>query len=322
MIKYSIITPQFNSFDLMGEYFKSLESQKFKDFEVIIVDDCSTDGSYEKLKDYVDKSKLNIKLFQSEKNLGPGNARNIGLDHAHGEWITFVDNDDWVDSAFLEDVDRVINENDVNAIIYDYYGSLDGKLSLNHSMYIPIEGEKTASECVISLRNHTIGKFYKYSCCNNLRYPKIRRCEDVAYVTQAIVMCEKAYYLMKPLYYYRQRPTSLSNQKNLDEREMIEAFGILEKNIGNKYRKELDEKAVTDLLYGVVLMMCKAGKSSKEIRDYIINFENKHRNWHKAKIIKYLGLPKRLFLTCVKYRFILGVRGISYIHTKMISKGS
>ncbi len=322
MIKYTIITPQYNSFEMMDQYFRSLESQSFKDFEVIIVDDCSTDGSYEKLKKYVAQSKLNIRLLQSKKNMGPGNARNIGLDNAKGEWITFIDNDDWVENTFLEEVNEIISKYDVNAVIYDYYGSLDGKLSLNNSMYIPIEGIKTVSECVVSTRNHTFGKFYKLSECADLRFPKIRRCEDVAYVTQALVRCKNAYYLMKPLYYYRQRPTSLSNQKTLDEKDMIEAFSILEKNLGVQYRQELDEKAVTDLLYGVVLMMCKAGKSSKEIHNYINNFDKKHKNWYKSKIIKYLGLPKRLFLICAKYRFILGIKGISYIHTKMISRGS
>ena len=66
MVKYTIITPQFNSFDLMDKYFDSLLNQTIKDFEVIIVDDCSTDGSWKKLQEYVKHSPLHIKLLQSE----------------------------------------------------------------------------------------------------------------------------------------------------------------------------------------------------------------------------------------------------------------
>lgn len=322
MPKFSIITPQYNSFDLMNNYFESLNNQTFKDFEVIIIDDCSDDGSFEKLNEYIDQSNLNIRLFQSCKNQGPGNARNIGLDHVRGEWVTFIDNDDWVTPDFLERVNNVIENYNINAVIYDYYGWLDGKLSINHSMYIPKAGRKTASECVVSVRNHTIGKFYKFSDCVNLRFPNIRRCEDVAYVSQALALCGNAYYLMEPLYYYRQRQASLSNKNSLDESEMIKAFAILEKELGEKYKSELGEKSVTDLLYGVLLMMCKANKTSKFIRDYINTYELKYPNWHKSRIIQYLGKPKQLFLKCAKMRFILGLKAIAYIHSYIISKGS
>ena len=93
MPKYSIITPEYNSFNLMERYFDSLENQTFMDFEIVIVDDCSTDDSYEKLQEYARKSPLSITLKQSEKNFGPGNTRNIGLDNATGEWVTFIDID-------------------------------------------------------------------------------------------------------------------------------------------------------------------------------------------------------------------------------------
>lgn len=322
MPKFSIITPQYNSFDLMADYFKSLEKQTFKDFEVIIVDDCSTDGSYDKLQEFVASSKLDIKLFRSDINSGPGNARNIGLDHVSGEWITFVDNDDWVVDTFLEEINEVINREKINAVIYDYYGYLNGKLSIHHSMYIPTAGRKTVSDCVISARNHTVGKFYKFTNCNRLRFPNIRRCEDVAYVSQAIALCGGAYYLNKPLYYYRQRPTSLSNKSSLDETEMLQAFAILNKTIGEKYRKELCDKSVTDLLYGVLLMMCKAHKSRTEIMKYIYAYEHKYPEWTKSILIPYLGFPKRAFLFFARLHSVLGLKLIAKLHSYLISKGS
>lgn len=322
MPRFTIITPQYNSFDLMANYFDSLSNQTYKDFEVIIVDDCSVDGSYEKLVEYTKESNLNIRLFQSKYNQGPGNARNIGLDNVKGEWITFIDNDDWVSHDFLEKINNIIEEQNVNAVIYDYYGWLDGKVSINHSMYIPSSGLKTASECVISVRNHTFGKFYKFSDCKNLRFPNIRRCEDVAYVSQALVLCRKAYYLMEPLYYYRQRPNSLSNQSKMDETGMLQAFSILEDRLGNEYPDEIKQKSVCDLLYGVLLMMCKARKSNKELLTYIKKYENKYPDWHKSEIINYLGLPKKVFLKCAKLHSVMGIRIITKIHSYLISKGS
>lgn len=321
-MKYSIITPQFNSFDLMDRYFDSLLNQTLKDFEVIIVDDCSTDGSWEKLQEFVKSTPLQITLLQAEKNSGPGNARNIGIETAKGEWITFVDNDDWVTIDFLEKVDVIIERENVNCVIYDYYKWLDGKTGIARSMYIDLGGRKSVSDCVISVRNHTFGKFYKLAECASIRFPRVRRCEDVAYVTQAIAACGNAYYLNEPLYYYRQRPTSLSNNSNMDHSDMINAFSILEEKFLKDYPIEMKNRSVTDILYGALLMQCKAGKSNSEILDYIKAYEQKYPEWWKCEIIQYLGKPKIAFLKCAQWHFIPGIKMISFFHSLMIKRGA
>ena len=322
MAKYSIITPQFNSFDLMDKYFDSLLNQTLKDFEVIIVDDCSTDDSWERLQAYVKNSSLQITLLQSKQNSGPGNARNMGIDAAKGEWITFVDNDDWVATDFLEKVDAVIEREKVNCVIYDYYAWLDGKTSISRSMYINKDGRKTVSDCMISVRNHTVGKFYKLSECKDVRFPNVRRCEDVAYVCQAIAACGNAYYLNEPLYYYRQRPTSLSNNARMGHSDMVNAFAILEEKFGAKYPLEMKNKSVTDILYGALLMMCKSGKSNASVLQYIREYEAKYHEWWKCEIIKYLGKPKMMFLKFAQWHFVPGVKLIAYLHSQMIKKGA
>lgn len=319
---FSIITPQYNSFYLMDRYFESFEKQSFKDFELIIVDDCSTDDSFVKLQEYVQKSQLNITLLQAEKNSGPGNARNIGLDYAQGEWITFVDNDDWVTEDFLEKVNDIINREGVHCVIYDYYTWLNGETNIARSMYINEGGRKTVSDCMVACRNHTVGKFYKLSECSDVRFPTVRRCEDVAYVTQAIASCGNAYYYNKPLYYYRQRPSSLSNNTKMDHGDMVMAFAILEDKFLKDYPIEMKNKSVTDILYGGLLMMCKSGKSKKEILEYINWYEKKYPEWWECEIIKYLGTAKSVFLKCAKWHFVLGLKSIAFAHSVRIKKGA
>lgn len=306
----------------MERYFESLESQTFKDFEVIIVDDCSTDGSFEKLQEYVKGRSLPVTLLQSEKNSGPGNARNMGLDVAKGEVVTFIDSDDWVVPDFLERVERVIESEKVNCVIYDYFTWRDGKIGVAKSMYTNVGGKKTLSDCVTSVRNHTVGKFYKLSECRNVRFPMLRRCEDVAYVCQAVVSCGSVYYLNEPLYYYRQRPSSLSNNKQLDESDLLKAFGILEETIGRNFPDELKEKSVCDKLYGVLLIMCKAKKSGNEIRQYIRQYEKDYPEWWKCEIINYVGYAKRVFLMFARLHFILGLKLVSFLHSQLIKKGA
>ena len=322
MAKYTIITPQFNSFELMDKYFDSLLNQTLKDFELVIVDDCSTDNSWEKLQEYVKTSPLNITLLQADKNSGPGNARNMGIEAAKGDWITFVDNDDWVSTDFLEKVDEVIEREDINCVIYDYNTWLDGSIGIARSMYINQPGKKTVSECLISVRNHTVGKVYKRELCKNVRYPKIRRCEDVAFVCQAIAACGNAYYINEPFYFYRMRPTSLSNNSKMDHSDMVNAFAILEEKFLKDYPLEMKNKSVTDILYGALLMQCKAGKSNKDILAYIKSYEQKYPEWWKCEIIKYLGKPKMAFLKFAQWHYVPGIKLIAFLHSLMIKRGA
>ena len=321
--KYSIVTPMYNSFSLMKRYFASLCQQTYKNFEVIIVDDCSSDDSYEELCKYAEVSPLTIRVSRTEKNGGPGIARNIGMDAARGEWITFIDNDDWVDTHLFEKIEDVIKENEVNSVIYDYYTTNGKENKPASSMYYGEGGVIPLSKCMIYARNHTFGKFYKLSNCRekNIRYPEVRRCEDVAFVIRAIDACGSAYYLNEPLYYYYQRPTSLSNNTKLDEADMVKAFAILEDKLGSKYPEELKEKSVTDILYGALLMMCKAGKSKKEIVAYIDSYEKKYPSWEQCEIIKHLGRAKETFLKMAKARNVLGMKAIAMVHSFIISRG-
>lgn len=318
--KYSIITPMYNSFDLMAKYFDSLEKQTYKNFEVIIVDDCSTDNSYEEACEYAKKSSVNISVHKSKMNLGPGNARNIGMSVAHGEWVTFIDNDDWVDIDTLEKINFVLEQKNVNCVIYDYYVTNGNEKKASRSMYSAKKGMVNLNKCIADVRNHTIGKVYKLDNLktNKIFYPKQRRCEDVAFVCRAIDACGSVYYMNEPMYYYFQRSNSLSNNKSMDESDMLSAFDILQNTLGTKYPDELKNKSVYDLLYGVLLMMCKNRKSNKEIRNYIKNYEKNYPNWWQCESFKNIGKAKQMFLIAAKFKQPILMKQFAYLHNILI----
>jgi len=110
MILVSIITPVYNAEKWFKETFESVLNQSFKDFEWIIIDDCSTDKSFEIVSKLI-KEHTNIKLLQCEKNSGSAVARNIGLKNASGKYITFLDADDLLDPNYLEEQVKFIKEN-------------------------------------------------------------------------------------------------------------------------------------------------------------------------------------------------------------------
>lgn len=105
MVFFSTIIPVFNRSDLVVETLESVFNQEFSDQEIIVVDDGSTDGTLQVLAKYSD----HIKLLQQE-NKGPGEARNLGIYHAQGQYIVFLDSDDlwlpWALSTYREIVDK------------------------------------------------------------------------------------------------------------------------------------------------------------------------------------------------------------------------
>ena len=107
---FSIITPVFNRADLVGETIESVLKQDFKNFELILIDDGSTDNSVEVITDYV-KNDSRIKLINLESNKGRCIARNIGIEKAKGIWICHLDSDDLFYENHLSHFYKVIHEN-------------------------------------------------------------------------------------------------------------------------------------------------------------------------------------------------------------------
>ena len=105
-----IIVPSYNCKQVFKATFDSVLSQTYKDWEWIIVDDCSTDGSYEYIKE-LSKDDERIVVLQTPKNGGTAVARNIGLKHASGRYITFLDSDDLLDPNYLEEQIKFIKDN-------------------------------------------------------------------------------------------------------------------------------------------------------------------------------------------------------------------
>ena len=97
----SIITPSYNSKETINHTYNCVFLQTLSNWQWIIVDDCSTDGSFELIKELT-KDDERIIVLQTPKNSGSAAARNIGLKHASGRYITFLDSDDFLDSNYLE----------------------------------------------------------------------------------------------------------------------------------------------------------------------------------------------------------------------------
>lgn len=111
-MKYSVIIPLYNKAPYVPKALESIVSQTYKDWECIVINDGSSDNSLEVVKNFVDVFKMYDLRFKivDQKNAGVAAARNRGVAESHGEYVCFLDADDWWKPTFLEEMDQVIKE--------------------------------------------------------------------------------------------------------------------------------------------------------------------------------------------------------------------
>ena len=117
-MRISIICPIYNSAKYLNECLESLLNQSCNDFQLILVDDCSTDNSYEIALSYLEKFK-NLQLFKNEQNMGVSYTRNKGIDNAVGDYLIFLDSDDLVECDLVEKIiSKIDNINEPWSMLY------------------------------------------------------------------------------------------------------------------------------------------------------------------------------------------------------------
>ncbi|NLJ95951.1 MAG: glycosyltransferase [Clostridiales bacterium] len=222
MIEVSIIVPIFNSEKYLKRCIESIINQSFKDIEIILVNDGSTDNSGKICDYYVEKDKR-IKVFHIE-NQGVSMARNIGLNYATGEWITFVDADDWIELNALEWAINIVNQYDIDLLCWNYvlnYGKKQVKnKSINPDFIIRDQKELKwllldimYPEYDFIMNGVSIGNIR--SCCtklfrrkiiydNKIRFMKeLIIAEDAHFCMEYMKLARKVLLVNKYLYHYR-----------------------------------------------------------------------------------------------------------------------
>lgn len=149
IVPVSIIIPVYNVREWIDECMESVVNQTFSKFEVILVDDGSTDGSDAKCREWMEKDDRIVVI--SKLNEGPSKARNEGIKRAKGKYLVFLDADDWIDSSFLEKMYTRVTETDADMVECDVY------------RYNNETGEKTYRVCSGSMeRDYTLEEHMKY----------------------------------------------------------------------------------------------------------------------------------------------------------------
>lgn len=233
MIKYSIIVPLYNKAPYVRKALDSIVAQIYKDFELIIVDDGSSDNSLEVVKEHVghiDNRWIDDRLtIIHQDNAGVAAARNNGVKESHGEYVCFLDADDWWEPTFLEEMDKLISEYPdagIYASNYIYYkpGKTHVALSLPRGyMDYPKAYMKCSAMPVTSITTCMPRKVFDEMCGFPLG---IKFGEDFLLWTKTALHYPVAF-SEKPLAYYNNDvPASLRATRNLHAPEHHMLFNL------------------------------------------------------------------------------------------------
>ena len=299
MPKVSVIVPIYNVEKYLEKCINSLLSQTLEDIQIILVNDGSKDNSGNIAKEYEQNNKDRV-IYVEKENGGLSDARNYGLKYATGDFIAFLDSDDYIEkNAYEEMYNKAIEEN-ADYVECDFIWEFPNKIRVDKQY--PYKNKK---EMLSFVRVVAWNKLIKRQLItdNNLEFPKGLRYEDVEFTYKLIPFINKFTYVDKPFIHYVQREGSIANVQN---ERTAEIFTVLDNviefykknNIYEKYRDELEYIYVKFLLCSSLKRISKIAEkkerkqAQKETWD---NINKKFPNWRKNSILKKKNL-KNLYI--------------------------
>ena len=303
MPKVSVIVPIYNVEKYLEKCINSLLSQTLEDIQIILVNDGSKDNSGNIAREY-EKNNKNRIIYVEKENGGLSDARNYGLKYATGDFIAFLDSDDYIEkNAYEEMYNKAIEEN-ADYVECDFIWEFPNKIRVDKQY--PYKNKK---EMLSFVRVVAWNKLIKRQLItdNNLEFPKGLRYEDVEFTYKLIPFINKFAYVDKPFIHYVQREGSIANVQN---ERTAEIFTVLDNviefykknNIYEEYRNELEYNYARYLLCSSLKRMCKI--KDKSIREKLLT-ESWERlnlnfpNWKENVILKTVNIGKNKYMRTV-----------------------
>lgn len=221
----SVIVPVYNVEQYLDECLNSIRQQTYGNIEIIVVEDCSTDGSLNTLAKHLEDYR--VKLIKHEKNSGLSAARNTGIDAAQGEFIMFVDSDDLVHLSLIELCVKYAVVNNVDLITYDFKAFEDGIKLSPHSDSSDVDNFKVLEqgEDYFNQQHFAWLKFIRSSLVKSksLYFPIGLYYEDWPFHWELGLVANKKYHISAELLLYRQRKTSITGSSG---KKLLDLFKI------------------------------------------------------------------------------------------------
>lgn len=257
----SIIIPVYNVEPYLEQCLDSVIGQSYETLEILIVDDASTDRSLEICERYAWKDKR-IRVFRNKVNMGLSAARNLALDNAHGDYIGFVDSDDYLDTDMYDIMMKKIEEDGSDIAMCNYFWTNESGeprsnyVAVNHGK--KLTGISKIRENIWTINNCVWNKLFKRTLFESIRFPEGRLYEDIFIMHELFDKAESVSITDESLYYYRRRNSSITlrpiRPENLD---IVDAYIAKYRYVAERYPTErslldsVTQSILTNLLHCV-----------------------------------------------------------------------
>ncbi|MGL6202512.1 MAG: glycosyltransferase family 2 protein [Lachnospiraceae bacterium] len=330
----SIVMPIYNADKFLEQALISIQKQEFKDYEVIMVDDCSKDRSLDICRVWSEKDPR-FKVVHLEQNGGAGPARNIGIDHAAGEYLAFMDADDTIDSELYKQAVDSIQQNSVDQVLWglteNYYDQAGKIVEQNElcPMEQLCENRQSVLETVIQLEKDTLfgyqwNRLYKLAVIkeNQIYFEKSHLYEDYFFNLEVIRHVNSLKIIPFAGYFYNKR-----ENQSLTGQFVKEYFGLSHRRIRTmlEYYQKNDacSTTITNILGNIYLRYILSGLmrncdkrsdfSFRRRRSWIIKVRNDQLYKNTARSANVDSLVLKLLQMMINAKSAIGCLAIGRI---------
>ena len=310
----SVIVPIYRVEKFLPQCIESVLNQTFTDFELILVDDGSPDRCPE-ICDETAKRDARVRVIH-QANAGLSAARNAGIEVAHGEWLGFVDSDDYIAPQFYEKLYQTAQRTDADCVMCSVQNVDESGKPIDSALMRVADEVKTGREVLRKIGRDDVtpyltawNKLYRRKLFNTLRYPAGRQNEDVFVFAELFCQVQRAVCVAEPLYFYRKRIGSIMNSvvtlRNLDEMwAYVNCFEHLQQDDEESTLKET-EKRVFAKLTGVYYRVTEEDRHSNKMK------QAKKAQWNIAmRLMKQGQLDLRSLARTLLFQALPGVYGL------------
>lgn len=296
MPKVTIIVPVYNVEQYLNKCLDSIQKQTLDDIEVIIVNDGTKDNSEEIIDKYVARNKNFIKI--NKENGGLSSARNLGISNAKGDYIAFIDSDDYIDCNMINKMYEKAIKEKLNLVVCDCYKVNGDKLqilksNLNYSTDI-------VKNYIISYPMACTRLYKKELFTPEYMFKEKIYYEDLYLTPTLVIETKKIGFIEEPLYYYVQRDSSIMNSKFTTK--FLDIFKVLahvkdsfiDNNMFSEYQEEIEYLYITHLLRSTTLRFLDYSDSSKYLNNINSIMKSNFPNWKNNKYLKKSSLKLKI----------------------------
>ena len=308
-IKVSVIVPVYNTEKYLNKCLDSLVGQSLKEIEIIVVNDGSPDNSQMIIDEYENKY-IQVRGLKKE-NGGLSDARNYGICHANGEFVAFVDSDDYVESTMLEAMYEEAEKNCLDIVVCDTIMEYP-----THSYVLRADLGYTCNpvKSYIMAYPNAPARMIRTSLMKEHLFKVGVWYEDLQLMPTLVAYTKKIGFINQAFYHYLQRDESIMNQQNLHPKykDIFKAFDDISekfqrKGLYEKYYDELEYLYITHLQRSAVLRFVGMNGAEQYLKEIHEIMNAKFPRWIKNKYLKQSSWKFRLVCRLgymKQYRFI------------------